>query len=320
MTKACQLMGVPRTTMYRQLAGPQPSRLKVPQAQRDYPNRLSVEERADVVARLNREDMADLSIRQCYYRLLDRGEYMCSLASMHRVMRAAGQSADRRRRRSGLLQRPKPVLEATAPRQVWCWDITELTGPGRQRFKLFTMIDLFSRFVVGHRVERGESKELAIEFIRHTVTDQHTTPRVLHADNGSAMRAGTTRDLLAQLHVTASYSRPRVSNDNPYIESLFKTVKYTPVFPDRFDSLDHARSWTAEFFTGYNTTHHHSGLAGHTPQRVHDGSWPGAHDHWTTTKHAYATRHPERHHQPPTTPEPPDAVWINQPPELSQTA
>lgn len=322
MTKACQVRGVPRPTMYRQLAGRQPSQLRVPQAQRDYPNRLSGDERDAVVARLNREDLADLSITQSYYHLLDHGEYLCSLASMHRVMRAAGQSGDRRRRRRGgtAVHRRKPVLEATAPRQVWCWDITELLGPGRQRFKLFTMIDMYSRYVVGHRVERVETKELAAEIIRAAITDQNSTSRVVHADNGASMRAGTTRDLLALLHVTASYSRPRVSNDNPYSESLFKTVKYDPVFPQRFDSLDHARAWTTEFFTGYNTGHHHAGLAGHTPQRVHDRSWPGTHDQWTTTKHHYATRHPKRHPRPPVTPEPPDAVWINQPHQLSQTA
>ena len=136
------------------------------------------------------------------------------------------------------------------------------------------------------------------------------------------MRAGTTRDLLSTLHITASYSRPRVSNDNPHIEALFKTVKYDPVFPGQFDTIDEARAFTQWFFKRYNTAHHHAGLAGHTPTRIHDGSWPGIHDTWVAAKQAYAARHPRRHlRAAPVTHEPPDTVWINKPTqELSQTA
>lgn len=323
MVAACRWLGVPRATMYRRLSPRPGTGLKVPQRDRSYPHRLSTAERQQVVARLNQADVEDKSIRQAFHHLLDTGEYLCSLASMHRIMRAAGQSGDRRRQRQPdpARRRSKPVLAATAPRQVWCWDITALQGPGRQSFKLFTMIDLYSRYVVGHRVELAESKELAAAFIQDAVTDQRASPQVIHADNGSPMRAGTTRDLLATLHIHASYSRPRVSNDNPYAESLFKTLKYDPVFPDRFDSLEQARSWTAWFFERYNTDHHHAGLAGHTPARVHDGSWPTTHQTWIATKQAYADRHPERHAKAPVTHEPPDIVWINPPNhELPQTA
>ena len=323
MVRACDLLGVARSSVYRHLAGGRVSTLTIPQADRNYPNRLTAEEQAAIVARLNQDDVADLSIREAYYTLLDQGEYLCSLATMHRVMRQAGQSGDRRRCSTNgtALPRVKPVLVADAPRQVWCWDITDLPGPGRQRFKLFTMLDLYSRQVVGHRAERYESRELAAEFIQATIDAEGTQPRVIHADNGASMRAGTTRDLLARLHITASHSRPRVSNDNPYVESLFKTTKYDRRFPERFDSLEHARAWADEFFTDYNTSHHHAGLAGHTPERVHDGSWPTHHEHWRTVKDAYARRHPHRHHRPPVTHEPPDTVWINPPHhQLSQTA
>ena len=322
MVKACELLGVPRSSMYRQLSGPRESTLQVPQRDRAYPNRLSDEECAEIVARLNQADTEDLSIRQAYHHLLDQGEYLCSLPTMHRVMRRADQSGDRRRQRGGEPQsRVKPVLYADAPRQVWCWDITNLPGPGRQVFKLFTMIDLFSRCVVGQCVELVETHERAEAFIQATIDAEPAQPWVIHSDNGGPMRAGTVRDLLARLQVTASYSRPRVSNDNPYIESLFKTVKYDYRFPDRFDSLDHATAWAEEYFEHYNTAHHHSGLAGHTPARVHDGSWPTEQARWVQTRHDYAQRHPHRHPHPPITHEPPDIVWINPPnQQLSQTA
>lgn len=323
MTTVCRLLGVARSTMYRLRSEPRGGGIEVPQRDRCYRHRLSTAERQHVIDRLNQDDLADMPIRQAYHHLLDNGEYLCSLATMHRIMRAAGQSADRRPQRppDPSRTRHKPVLLATAPRQVWCWDITALQGPGRQQFKLFTMIDMYSRYVVGHRVELAESKELAAEFIQDAVTSQRAVPQVLHADNGSPMRAGTTRELLATLHIHASYSRPRVSNDNPYAESLFKTLKYDPVFPDRFNSLEHARAWTSWFFERYNTGHHHVGLAGHTPARIHDGSWPTTHDIWVATKQTYADRHPERHTRAPITHEPPDTVWINPPNhQLSQTA
>lgn len=325
MTRGCELLGIARSSLYQQLAGGRVSTLTIPQAERAYPNRLTPGERDRVVERLNQDDVADLSIRQAYYELLDKGEYLCSLASMHRVMRSVGQSTQRRRRKtSASSRRVKPELNATAPRQVWCWDITDLPGPGRQRFKLFTMVDMFSRYPVGYRVEMGETKELAREFIAATVNAEQASPRVIHADNGSAMRAGTTHDLLHLLGIDASHSRPRTSNDNPHIESLFKTVKYDRLFPERFESLEHARAWAHDFFHRYATTHHHEGLSGHTPQRVHDGSWPGIHDQWVAAKDTYAQQHPTRHLRPPITHEPPDTVWINKPKkqeqELSKTA
>lgn len=315
-------MGLARATYYRILAGP-PDRQQVgvPHRERAYPNRLSAAERATVVERLNSIE-TDQSIRQGFFTLLEAGEYHCSLATMHRIMRSVGQSADRRRQASHPHRRRvrTPHLGADGPRQVWCWDITVLPGPGRQVFKLYSVIDLYSRKIVGWRVEHSESATLAEQMITAAVTDEGARPLVLHADNGGPMRAGTLQDLLTTLQISVSHSRPRVSNDNPYIESFFKTCKYDLSWPDRFDSLDHARAWVAQFVAGYNTNHHHSALAGHTPASVHDGSWPTHQQAWDQTKATYAAAHPERHPKPPITHEPPDTVWINKPNQLSQTA
>lgn len=323
VTRACQVLGLARSTFYDKTSDIPTGGVQVPHRERAYPNQIPDAERAKVVERLNQPDTQDLSIRQAFFTLLDNGEYLCSMRSIHRIMHAAGQSSDRRRRRHepGYHSRRTPRLQATAPRQVWCWDVTALTGPGRQRFKLFSMIDLYSRKVVAHRVEHNEVKELGTAFVEQALAQEGCQPLVIHADNGSAMRSGDMRDLLTLLHITASHSRPRVSNDNAYAEALFKTVKYDHLYPERFDSITHARAWADEFFDRYHTTHHHSGLAGHTPNRVHDGSWPTHHQIWHDAKTAYAAKHPERHRRgTPVTPEPPAIVWINKPnQELSKT-
>lgn len=315
-------LGIPRASWYRSRQPKLAGGVRVPQAERAYPNRISPSEAAVVVDRLNTDELADLSIRQAYYQLLDQGEYLCSLSSMHRIMRRAGQSVDRRRQatRRPVGPRHAPCLKTSAPGQVWCWDITTLPGPGRVSYKLYSVIDLYSRVVVAHRVEYHERYELACAMFTSAFVRQGRVPQMVHADNGSAMRSGSLRDLFASLNVKASYSRPRVSNDNPYAESLFKTLKYDLRFPDRFDTIEHARAWASEFFDRYNHHHHHAGLAGHTPARVHDGTWPAMQTRWQATKTAYAARHPERHRQAPTTTRPPDTVWINKPNhELSQT-
>ena len=325
VVQACRWLGVSRAGLYRHRRPTGSRGTVVPHAARAYPNRLTTEEQAVVVARLNDDDVAELSIRQAFFRLLDAGTYLCSLASMHRIMRRVGQSADRRRRRPrASVPRGSvaaPTLHATAPRQVWCWDITNLNGPGRMWFKLYSMVDLYSRYAVAHRVEYHERPDLAQAMFADAFASQGCTPAVIHADNGGPMRAGTTRDLFRTLHITASYSRPHVSNDNPYAEAFFKTLKYDLEFPEQFASIEHARGWTDDFFEAYNQHHHHAGLAGHTPARVHDGSWPEFHDQWTAVKTRYAAEHPTRHARAPIIHMPPDAVWINKPNhQLSQTA
>lgn len=324
--RGCVLLGIARASYYRHLNPPVLTGVLtgvvVPHRDRAYPNRVSPAEAEEVINSLNSEEIADMSIRQGYFHLLDQGRYLCSLSTMHRIMRAAGQSADRRRHATHQQVGPRstPRLCATGPGQVWCWDITNLPGPGRYVFKLYSMIDLYSRYVVGHRVEMTEDKNFTEGLFNNAFTRQGCTPQVIHADNGAVMRAGTVRELMAAVQVHASYSRPRVSNDNAFAEALFKTVKYDLAYPERFDSLEHARDWAQEFFEQYNTSHHHASLAGHTPARVHDGTWQQTHDQWTATKTAYATQHPARHPRQPVTPTPPDTVWINKPNQLSQTA
>ncbi|TQJ14032.1 IS3 family transposase [Yimella lutea] len=326
IVQGCAWLGIARSSYYRYLNPPPRIGVVVPHTERAYPNRVTAAEAKAVVQALNTVELAGLSIRQAHFELLDQGVYLCSLPSMHRIMRREGQSSDRRRHTAhrGYGARSTPRLHATAPGQVWCWDITNLPGPGRMSFKLYSMIDLYSRYVVGYRVEHVEDHRFTQELFNNAFTAQQGTPQVIHADNGGVMRAGTVRELLATMHVHASYSRPRVSNDNAFAEALFKTVKYDLDYPEEFDSLEHARQWSAEFFDRYNTRHHHAGLAGHTPARVHHGTWSSTHDQWATTKAAYAAKHTARHHKPPITHMPPDTVWINKPntpnPQLSQTA
>ncbi|KRE52394.1 hypothetical protein ASG92_25425 [Arthrobacter sp. Soil736] len=238
--KACALVGLHRTTWYRHLNPPAPAGITVPQTERAYPNRITTAEAEEFMGLLNSEDYGNLSVTQAYYRMLDAGHCSFSIAAAHRIVARHGQNGDRRPQRSGTgPKRAKPVLEATAPNQLWSWDITMLHGPGKHTYRLYTMLDVFSRKVVGHRVEYTETAALASALIRDAVAGNRQRPAVLHADNGAPMRAGTTLDLARALGITLSYSRPRVSDDNPYSESLFKTVKYDLDFPQRFQDLQH---------------------------------------------------------------------------------
>jgi transposase InsO family protein len=322
--RACAVVGISHATWYRR-RGPTPlpvGGIRVPHALREYPNRVSVQEAEAFKERVNSEDYVDLSVSQAWRRMLDDGEYHFSLPTAHRIMARAGMNGDRRAQGSaGGDKRSKPVLEATAPNQLWCWDITDLKGPGRQVLKLYTVMDVFSRKVVAHRVERRETAALAADLIERSVMDGWAAPAVLHADNGSAMRAAGTYELMRTLGIRGSHSRPRTSNDNPYIESLFKTVKYALAYPGSFESLQQARTYCGEYFTEYNQNHRHSGLNGYTPQSVHDGSWPTLRHHRQQTLDTYYREHPERHRRRPIAGDPPARAWINKPnQELSQTA
>lgn len=197
-----------------------------------------------------------------------------------------------------------------------------LRGPGRQQLKLYTIIDVFSRKVMGHRVEQAEDSALAQDLIRRAVKAAKAAPQVLHADNGGPMRSARTWELLRTLGIRPSHSRPRVSNDNPYIESLFKTVKYSLEFPEHFASLEHARDFASWFFNDYNNNHLHSGLNWFTPSSVHDGTAQDIRSQRQQAHDAYYRRHPERFNRPPLTAAPPGEAWINKPnqtPKLSQT-
>ncbi|WP_457946093.1 IS3 family transposase [Pseudarthrobacter sp. alpha12b] len=324
--RACSLLGLSHETWYRYRRGTKRPGVVVAHRDRSYPNRISPEDEEKLLQTINNEEYSGLSVTQAVRRMADAGDIYCSMASAHRIVRRHGQNGDRRRRRSAgaaTTSRAKPVLQATAPNQLWSWDITMLRGPGRQHLKLYTIIDVFSRKVMGHRVEQVEDTALAQDLIRSAVLAARTAPKVLHADNGGPMRSARTWELLRTLGIRPSHSRPRVSNDNPYIESLFKTVKYSLEFPERFESLKQARDFARWFFDDYNNNHLHSGLNWFTPTSVHDGSAADIRNHRQHAHEAYYRRHPERFRSPPVTPAPPGEAWINQPnqtPKLSQTA
>jgi putative transposase len=293
----------------------------VPHRDRLQPAQLTAAEKARVLQIVSSPEYADLSVTQAFYRALDAGIYVCSLASFHRTVRAAGQSGDRRRQACHP-PRTIPHLHATGCNQVWSWDITMLKGERRNRYyRLYAMMDIYSRYVVGWRVENFEDQRLAARMMADAAEREGTGPAWLHSDNGPSMTGSTVAGLLARLGIGRSFSRPGVSNDNPYSEALFKTLKYGPAFPDRFGSLDHAREFCAWFFDEYNHRHRHSGIGWHTPASVHHG-----HAHEVARKRqavldAAWKRHPERHRHRPTTPRLPREAWINNPntqPNLSQ--
>jgi putative transposase len=219
---------------------------------------------------LNSPQFVDRTPVQIYAVLLDEGRYLCSVATMYRLLREHAQVKDRRR----LARHParvRPELIATGPGQVFSWDITKLRGPVKGvYYDAYVMIDIYSRYIVGVCVHVTETAVLAEEMMQ-SVFAVHGTPRVVHADRGTSMTSKTVAGLLTDLGVTRSHSRPRVSNDNPFSEAWFKTLKYAPVFPDRFGSLQHARGFLDEFVGFYNHEHHHSGIGLHTPADVHYG-------------------------------------------------
>jgi len=320
--KACALVGLHRTAWYRHLSPPTPPGILVPHVHRAYPNRISDAEAEAFMELLNSREYANLSVTQAYYRMLDAGHCFFSIAAAHRIVARHGQNGDRREQRTATgPKRAKPVVHATAPNQLWSWDITMLHGPGKHTYRLYTMLDVFSRKVVGHRVEHTETASLAAALINDAVTVNRQRPEVLHADNGAPMRAGSTLQLAQSLGITLSYSRPRVSDDNPYSESLFKTVKYDLDFPRRFRDIQHARDYMAAFFANYNANHRHSGLNYYTPDLVHKGRGNQARLQRQATLDAIYARHPQRYRNKPTAPAVPSQAGINhKTTPLSQTA
>jgi putative transposase len=321
--KACSLVGMHRTSWYRHLNPPALAGITVAHADRDYPNRISTAEADEFMGLLNSEKYANLSVTQAYYRMLDAGHCSFSIAAAHRIVARHGQNGDRRAQRNGTgPKRAKPVLEATDPNQLWSWDITMLHGPGKHTYRLYTIMDVFSRKVVGHRVEYTETAAFASALIQDAVAINRQSPSVLHADNGAPMRAGTTLELARALGIALSYSRPRVSDDNPYSEALFKTVKYDLEFPRGFQDLQHARGYMTAFFTDYNANHRHSGLNYYTPDTIHHGRVEHARRQRQVTLDACYARNPHRYRNQPSAPGVPPKAGINnkQTNPLSQTA
>lgn len=265
---ACELFEVSRASFYRfeKPGQPKPSRSKPPRA-------LSDEERQKVLEICYSERFIDRAPAEIYATLLDEGEYICSPRTMYRIINDAHEIKERRNQARHPVY-SKPELCAKQPNQVWSWDITDLKGPCKgKRFKLYVTMDLYSRAAVGWTVQEREDENIAKEFHRQTFLQQGIEPYelTLHSDRGAAMISKTVGALLSDLHVSKSHSRPRVSNDNPYSESLFKTMKYGPKFPERFGSIEDARSFCRVFFDWYNKRHRHSGIGMLTPASVHEG-------------------------------------------------
>ena len=249
-------------------------------------------------------------------RLLDDGLYLCSISTMYRLLAAAGETRERRRQRTHPAKK-RPELIATAANQVWSWDITKLAGPTRGvYYELFVIIDIYSRYVVGWTVAAAESGDLAKAFIAETLVGQgvERDQLTLHADRGTSMTSKPVAQLLVDLGVARSHSRPHVSNDNPFSEAQFKTLKYCPAFPSRFESIADARSFCAAFFEHYNHVHRHAGIGLHTPASVHYGTAGEIRaQRGVTLDAAYAANPARFNHRRPTPPELPTAAWINDP-------
>lgn len=258
----------------------------------------------------------DCSVREIYASLLDEGNYVCSISTMYRVLRENRQVRERRNQRRHP-QHAKPELVARAPNEVWSWDITKLLGPEKWSYYcLYVILDLYSRYVVGWMVAERETATLARRLIRETCEKQEIDPEqlVLHADRGASMTSQPVAQLLATLGVTKTHSRPRVSNDNPYSEAQFKTLKYRPEFPDRFGSMEDAIGFSRDFFAWYNTEHHHTALGLLTPAMVHYGKANEVIDARNEVLAAAYRANPERFvRQKPKAPELPEEVWINRP-------
>jgi putative transposase len=264
---------------------------------------------------LHSERFCDRAPAQVWAALLDEGTYLCSVSSMYRLLRERSEVRERRRVARHPAHR-KPELVATGPNQVWSWDITKLAGPYRWTwFQLYVILDVYSRYVVGWLVAPRESARLAEELIASAIYDQGVGAGELtiHADRGSSMTSKTVTQLLADLGVLQSHSRPHQSNDNPYSEAQFKTMKYFPTFPRRFGSLASARSFCAGFFEHYNHEHRHSGIALHTPADVHFGRAEAMRAHRQRVLDAAYAARPQRFRRPPQAPRLPAEAWINQP-------
>lgn len=312
VTTSCALTGRSRATHYRRLEGTGPvhgPRLR----RRPPPHALDAAERTGVLEVLTSPAYRDLAIPQVWARELDEGRYRCSVSTMYRIARAAGQVRERRRVATHP-PRTRPELLARGPSQVWSWDITALKGPVKGIwYRCYVVLDIFSRYVTGWLVAAAEDAVVARDFLADAVARNGAAPHTVHADRGGAMVSKPVSELLVDLGVLRSHSRPRVSNDNPYSEAQFKTMKYMPDFPDRFGSLEDARAFCEEFFLAYNHEHRHSGIGMHTPASVHFGTADQIRDQRQATLDRAHNRHPQRFAHRPRPPRLPETAWINQP-------
>jgi len=310
----CDALGLSKATLYRRRkpAPKPPSRPSRPRPARS----LSEQERSEILALANEDRFADKSLAQVHAILLDEGRYLGSLRTWYRVLGQQGQVRERRNQ----LRHPnytKPELLATGPNQVWSWDITKLRGPRKgEHYSLYVVLDIFSRYVVGWTLSPCESGEIAQHLFRETLQAQRVQKGqvTVHADRGAPMKSKALGFLLADLDVVKSHSRPRISNDNPFSESQFKTLKYRPDFPDRFGSIQDARAFCRHFFRWYNAEHRHSGIAMLTPEQVHLGKAAAVVTKRQGVLDAAFRAHPERFVRGrPRVPQVPAETWINKP-------
>ena len=315
VVSACQALGLPRSSFYR--ARETETRLKAAETKAAQPARaLGEAEKSTVRQLLNSERFQDLAPREVYATLLDEGQYLCHWRTMYRILEEHDEVRERRNQLRHP-NHPKPELLATGPNQVWSWDITKLLGPVKWTYYyLYVVLDIFSRYVVGWMVADREAAALARELVGQTCLKQgiQAEQLTLHADRGSPMIARSLAMLLADLGVTKTHSRPHVSDDNPYSEAQFKTLKYRPDYPERFGCQIDARAWSRDFFDWYNHEHHHSALGLLTPADVHYGRAEEIIHRRQQVLHAAYQKNPERFVQGlPKPPELPTEVWINPP-------
>jgi putative transposase len=312
---ACAAVGRPRATHYRRIRGP---RVTVRRPRPAPPNKLSVPEAEHIFDVLTSPRFCDCSPAQVYFTLLDEGVYLASESTFYRILRAHASTRERRRQATHP-PRTRPELVAHGPLVVWSWDITKLRGPQRGvYYDLYVVLDIFSRYVVAWCVAPGEDGELAKELIADAVARHRVPPGQLtvHADRGSSMTSNPVTELLTFLGIGRSHSRPHVSNDNPYSEAQFKTLKYCPAFPDRFGCIEDARAFCEAFFAYYNHDHRHSGIGYHTPASVHYGTAEEVRAQRAVTLEAAYAANPVRFGgRRPEPPKLPTVAWINEPNE-----
>jgi putative transposase len=314
---ACAALGRARATHYRRHSvTPKPPVCGPPTPAKPQPRALAPDERQRVLDVLHEPRFVDKAPRQVWAELLDEDEYFCSVSTMYRLLAGEGETRERRRQATHPAT-VKPELVATAPNQVWSWDISKLRGPAKWTYYyLYVVIDVYSRYVVGWMVATRESAKLAERLLADTIAKQQVSrdQLTIHADRGSSMASKPVAFLLADLGVTKSHSRPHCSNDNPYSEANFKTLKYWPQFPERFGCIQDARVFCRRFFAHYNCVHRHSGIGLLTPSDVHHGRAPEVRAaRAAVLARAYQHRPDRFVRKPPEPPALPAPAWINKP-------
>ena len=314
ITEACTAFGVSRATLHR-LRNPKPKQ----KIKKHNHRRLTDAEEKEVLDVLTNDRFVDESVPEIYATILDKGTYLCSQRTMYRVLERH-KAVHERRDQCHHPEYTKPELLATGPNQVWSWDITKLKGSQKwSYYHLYVIMDIYSRYVVGWMVATRESAVLAERLIHETCLKQNIDPDQLtiHADRGSSMRSKLVAQLMADMGITKTHSRPHTSNDNPYSESQFKTMKYRHTFPKTFGCIEDAKTFLREFFEWYNCQHRHSGIGSITPESLHTGeAYKIREKRCQTLEEAYL-KNPERFVKGlPQPPEIPEAAWINKPEKM----